>query len=132
LPNYRDARQHRDDDYAALRQSLGERNEALALLDEAESITTELGMKPLMDRVVGLKAQIQADPATAPAYPDGLTEREVEELRLVAAGRSNREIGEELFIALNTVARHVSNIFSKTDSSNRAEAATYAIRHDLA
>ncbi len=84
----------------------------------------------MVERVAALKEQIQ--PAAAPTYPDGLTEREVEVLRLIAGGRSNREIGEELFIALNTVARHVSNIFSKTDSSNRAEAATYAIRHDLA
>ncbi len=58
--------------------------------------------------------------------------QEVEVLRLVAAGRSKREIGEDLFISLNTVARHVSNIFSKTGSANRAEAATYALRNQLA
>ena len=48
-----------------------------------------------------------------------------------ALGRSNREIGEELFITSNTVARHVSNIFTKTGVSNRAEAATYASRQGL-
>ena len=102
------------------------------LLDEALSISTELGMKPLMERVAGLKVQIEEQPAASSTYPDGLTEREVEVLRLIATGRSNREIGEALFIALNTVARHVSNIFSKTGSANRAEAAIYAERNGLA
>lgn len=62
----------------------------------------------------------------APAYPDGLTEREVEVLRLVARGRSNREIAEELFITANTVANHMKNILSKTSTANRTEAASYA------
>ena len=107
------------------------REKVSSLIEEALALSTELGMKPLMERVIGLKLQIEAQPAPKPTYPDGLTGREVEVLRLVASGRSNREIGEQLFIALNTVARHVSNIFSKTDSSNRAEAATYANQHDL-
>ena len=118
-------------DFAALRQAQGEREEALTLLDEALSISNELGMRPIIEKATKLRHELETQPATAPGYPDGLTGREVEVLRLVAAGRSNREIGEELFIALNTVARHVSNIFSKTDSSNRAEAATYANQHNL-
>ena len=65
------------------------------------------------------------------AYPGGLTKREVEVLRLIASGRSNREIADELVISLNTVIRHVSNIFAKTGVANRAEAATYAGRHGL-
>ncbi|MGH2404357.1 MAG: alpha/beta fold hydrolase [bacterium] len=64
--------------------------------------------------------------------PAGLSMREVEVLRLVAAGRSNREIGEELTISLNTVDRHVSNILTKISASNRAEAASFAVRHKLA
>ena len=52
-------------------------------------------------------------------------------MRLVAAGRSNREIAEALVISPNTVLRHVSNILDKTGAANRAEAATYAARHDL-
>ena len=66
-----------------------------------------------------------------PAYPDGLTNREVEVLRLIAAGSSNQDIADELVISLNTVARHVSNILAKTDAANRAEAAVYASRHGL-
>ena len=67
-----------------------------------------------------------AQPARAPSYPDGLTEREVEVLRLIAKGRSNRGIAEELFITENTVANHVKNVLSKTGSANRTEAAAYA------
>ncbi len=107
------------------------REKAISLLDEALSISTALGMKPLMERTAALKEQVEAGPVKAPAYPDGLSEREVEVLRLIAAGRSNREIGEALFISLNTVARHVSNIFAKTGAANRAEAASYANQKGL-
>jgi len=60
-----------------------------------------------------------------------LSLREIEVLRLIAAGKSNRQIAEELVISLNTVLRHVSHIFGKTGVSNRAEAASYAHRNDL-
>jgi pimeloyl-ACP methyl ester carboxylesterase/DNA-binding CsgD family transcriptional regulator len=65
------------------------------------------------------------------AYPDGLTEREIEVLRLIATGNSNRDIADRLVISTNTVARHISNIFAKTRVANRAEAASYANRHRL-
>jgi two-component system, NarL family, response regulator LiaR len=52
-------------------------------------------------------------------------------LRLVGAGRTNQQIANQLFISLNTVARHVSNIFDKTGAANRAEAGAYAARHGL-
>ena len=69
---------------------------------------------------------------TVPAtYRDGLTQREVEVLRLIADGKSNREIGEELVITLNTVFRHVSNIFTKIGAANRTEATRYALREGL-
>lgn len=113
------------------RHSPGDREKALDLLGESLAISTQLGMRPLMEKVAILKEKVEAQPAKAPEYPDGLTEREVEVLKLIAAGRSNREIGEELFISLNTVARHVSNIFSKTGAVNRAEAASYANRRRL-
>jgi DNA-binding CsgD family transcriptional regulator len=65
-------------------------------------------------------------------YPDGLTEREVEVLRLIASGKSNHQIAEALVISANTVARHVANIFNKTGAGNRTEAAAYAYRERLA
>ena len=67
----------------------------------------------------------------APAWPAGLTGREVEVLRLIAAGHSNRAIAQALYISPNTVLRHVSNIFIKTGVANRAEAAAYATRQGL-
>ena len=76
---------------------------------------------------MGGEGRVWTGPSARP-NPDGLTQREVEVLRLIAAGMSNREIGEELFITLNTVARHVSNIFSKINASNRTSAASYAIQ----
>jgi DNA-binding CsgD family transcriptional regulator len=62
---------------------------------------------------------------------NGLSPREVEVLRLLGAGRSNQQIADELVISLNTVLRHVSNIFDKTGAANRAEAATYAAHKGL-
>jgi DNA-binding NarL/FixJ family response regulator len=60
-----------------------------------------------------------------------LTPREVEVLRLIAAGKSNQEIARELVISINTVTNHVKNILGKTDSANRTEAANFAHRHGL-
>ena len=64
-------------------------------------------------------------------YPDGLTRREVEVLRVLVKGKTNPEIGEELFISLNTVTRHLSHIYDKTGAANRVEAAIYATSHGL-
>jgi predicted ATPase/DNA-binding CsgD family transcriptional regulator len=75
-----------------------------------------------------------ATPVTAPAlsYPAGLTAREVEVLRLVARGLTNIEIARELSLSEKTVAHHLTHIFNKTSSENRASAAAFAIRHGLA
>ena len=121
-------------DYADMllgRDGDGDKAKAATLLDESLQICSELGMRPLTERAIALKERAEQQPTRAAAYPDGLTQREVEVLRLIAAGKSNREIGEELVISLNTVARHVSNIFSKTGSSNRTEAAAYANQRGL-
>jgi len=67
-----------------------------------------------------------------PSYPDGLTQREIEVLREIAAGRSNQEIADRLSIGEATVKTHVNNIFSKAHLRDRAQAVVYAIRHDLA
>ncbi|MCI0437671.1 MAG: AAA family ATPase [Chloroflexi bacterium] len=111
------------------------REKAQTLLDEAIAISQRLGMRPLLERARALReaaSQIVQPPhPPASEYPDGLTQREVEVLRLVAAGKSNREIGDALFISVNTVMRHMSNIFVKTNTSNRTEAALYAAQHRL-
>jgi DNA-binding CsgD family transcriptional regulator len=75
------------------------------------------------------EGQGQAVGSQAPAGQ--LTPREIEVLRLIAAGRSNQEIAQELVISFNTVTNHVKNILGKTGSNNRTEAASYAFRNGL-
>src|SRR5918992_800690 len=82
-------------DYAeALLQSSStrDRDKALSLLGEALSLSQELDMRPLIERVSALQERVDSLPIKAPAYPDGLTRREVEVLRLVASGKSSAEI----------------------------------------
>ena len=88
-------------------------------------------MRPLMERVTERLERVQAEPSRAPAYPGGLTQREVEVLGLIAAGKTNLEIAEELVIAEGTARRHVANIYEKIDAANRVEAASYAAKHGL-
>jgi DNA-binding NarL/FixJ family response regulator len=70
--------------------------------------------------------------AASPTYPDGLSEREVEVLRLIAAGKRNPEIATALVISRYTVERHVNHILAKTGAANRVEAANYAHARGLA
>jgi DNA-binding CsgD family transcriptional regulator len=100
---------------------------AAEMLAEAAALAHRTGMPMLLARARALGAEVEATHAP----PDDLSWREVEILRLVAAGKSNREIGEELFISGHTVANHVRNILRKTGASNRTEAAGYAYRHAL-
>ena len=91
------------------------------------------GGAPPGDAVTGLAALdafvegLRANTST----PDLLTPRELEVLRLLAAGKSNPEIATSLVISVNTVQRHVSNILQKAELRNRAEAVAYAIRNRL-
>ena len=122
-------------DYADLiqeRDGEGNRAKAAALLDESLAISSELGMRPLMERVETRQKPAEAQPVRALDNPDGLTRREVEVLRLICGGKTDRGIGEELIISIKTVGNHVSNILNKTGAVNRTEAATYAAQHGLA
>jgi DNA-binding NarL/FixJ family response regulator len=88
-------------------------------------------MTPHLERAMALREVVPAGAVTKPSFPDGLSEREVEVLRLVAAGKTNQQIADDLFISLNTVLRHVSSIFNKTGAANRTEAAKYAHANSL-
>ncbi|OOL28037.1 hypothetical protein GQ85_34960 [Rhodococcus rhodochrous] len=68
---------------------------------------------------------------TRPAARGRLTPREVEVLRAVATGKTNRAVARELVLSEKTVARHLSNIFTKLDVSSRAAATAYAYEHHL-
>jgi DNA-binding CsgD family transcriptional regulator len=65
------------------------------------------------------------------SYPDGLTAREVEVLWRLAAGKTNGEIAEELYVSVRTVERHIANIYAKIGSRGRANATAYALTRGL-
>jgi DNA-binding NarL/FixJ family response regulator len=133
----------------------GRAEEALPILRDAYQRWLELGAEHdaadiglrLADayRALGDEASAAAEQACAektykrlgaqqpePEPSDGLTGRECEVLALVAEGKSNRQIGEKLFISDRTVARHLTNIFHKIGVANRTEAARYAVHHGIA
>ena len=112
----------------------GERPAAEELLRTAAADAAELGATPLADEIAVLarSARLAIDGAVSPAEaPAGLTEREAEVLRLVAAGRSNKEIAAELFISAKTVSVHVSNVLAKFGVRTGGEAAARAHRLGL-
>ena len=88
-------------------------------------------MQALQPQIEALQKSAGAD-ARQPSWPDGLSNREAEVLRLVAQGLSNDEIGHALFISSSTVATHLRNIYKKIGTANRAAAATYAVAHGIA
>ncbi|MEE8157848.1 MAG: LuxR C-terminal-related transcriptional regulator [Dehalococcoidia bacterium] len=117
-------------DYADVllqRNGPGDRDKAVSELGEGLAISTELGMSPLIERMVTLQRRAESQLAKAPAYPGGLTEREVEVLRLIALGKSNREIARKLVLSERTVQRHISNLYIKINVRNRAEATSFAL-----
>jgi DNA-binding CsgD family transcriptional regulator len=93
-------------------------------LETARRLFTQLSAEACLARL--------AEPSDRAGKPVGsLSEREVQVLRLLAAGKTNRAIADELFISEKTVARHVSNIFDKLDVSSRTGAAAWAFHHNL-
>jgi DNA-binding CsgD family transcriptional regulator len=115
------------------RRARGDLTRARELLEQAVGICQELGMDFWAAKARALLGdpQLATVPPPAPSYPADLSEREVEVLRLIAAGLSNQAIADELFISLNTVARHVNHILTKTGTASRTEAAAYAHRCGL-
>jgi DNA-binding CsgD family transcriptional regulator len=101
---------------------LGDEDTGALELEAARDAFGRLGAAPDVARV---------DAVIAPPATHGLTARELEVLRLVAAGRSNREIAELLVISEHTVARHLQNIYAKLRVSSRTAASAFAHSHDL-
>jgi DNA-binding CsgD family transcriptional regulator len=109
---------------AAASRALGDADGAALELGAARATFDRLGAKAEARRAAALLA-------TSLARPGGLSQREVEVLRLVAAGRSNRSIAAALALSEHTVARHLNNIFAKLGVSSRAAATAYAFTHEL-
>ncbi len=102
--------------------------DATRLADEARALARRIGHHRVLRDLDDVGPHPRAERA---ALPNGLTEREVDVLRLVADGLSNREIGERLFISANTAANHVRSILMKTSAPNRTKAAVFATEHGL-
>lgn len=109
---------------ARTHRAMGDHDAAERELDAAGDEFERLGAERDAEHVISLRSE--------PALPGGLTAREVEVLRLVAAGMTNKEVAETLYVSQKTVARHLSNIFTKLQVSSRTAAAAYAFEHGLA
>jgi ATP/maltotriose-dependent transcriptional regulator MalT len=105
--------------------ALGDTDGATLEWDAARYTFEELGAVDDLARVAALLS-----PET-PSRPSGLTERELDVLRLVAQGRTNREVADALFLSEHTVRRHLQNVFGRLGVSSRAAAVAFAVQHDL-
>jgi DNA-binding CsgD family transcriptional regulator len=110
-------------------RALGDADGARMEWDSAMRVFREFGAGPALAEV---EALMHEPATTAQPHAGSLTARELEVLRLIARGKTNRGIARELDISEKTVARHVSNIFTKLDLSSRAAATAYAFTHRLA
>ena len=126
--------------YALLRAAgaaatAGDRDAAASRLQQAAELAGQLRARPLLEQISRLARRahvaITGTSPAGPAVPFGLTGRELEVLRLVAAGLGNREIAAELFISPKTASVHVSNILGKLGVASRGEAAATAHRLHL-
>jgi DNA-binding NarL/FixJ family response regulator len=115
-----------DEALALSEAGTAERRHAAALADAAAAAFTGLGAWPWQRRAQELAARLAAAPRRG-----GLTAREVEVLRLVAAGGTNADIAAALVISVPTVQRHLANIYTKIGARGRADATAYALGHGL-
>ena len=123
-------RAHVQHDWSVLAAATGDTAVASSLAREAHVTAMTLGMSTLAAHAASLLEHAVPVPAALATY-DGMSDRELDVLRLIAEGCSNREIGERLFISQHTAANHVRSILQKTGCSNRAEAAAYAVHRKL-
>jgi DNA-binding CsgD family transcriptional regulator len=101
-------------------------DEAASLLDEVQSICEPLEAKPTLARTDALRQRLTQLTKATPHYPAGLSQREVEVLRLVAKGLTDAEVADRLFISRRTVTSHLTNIFNKLGVNARAAAVAAA------
>ncbi|MHB8577964.1 MAG: TIR domain-containing protein [Dehalococcoidia bacterium] len=122
LPVWRAFAAYVERSVADLRTRLGE---------DAFAVAWSVGSSRPREETIALALALAQPPEIA-QRPAGLTAREVEVLRLLAAGRTNPEIAAALVLSVKTVERHLANIYAKLGARGRVEATTYALRQDLA
>lgn len=111
-------------------RELGDADAAELELDAARLAFEDLGAAPELTKLRQL-AVTGAAAGGGTTGGKGLTDRELEVLRLIAVGKTNQAIADDLMISTHTVARHVQNIFTKLDVPSRTAAAAYAFEHAL-
>jgi DNA-binding NarL/FixJ family response regulator len=114
--------------YLTKNASAAEIRQAIAAVRRGEALLDPSVQRRLLDALAGNPGGI---PAAEEELPDGLTPREAEVLRLMAAGRTNQEIAADLVVSEGTVKTHVNRIFSKAGVRDRGQAVAYAYRHGL-
>lgn len=115
---------------ARAEHKLGHQEEASRRLREAEAIATQIASPQRLAEVRAALAE--AGESGAGVLPDGLTARQAEVLRLLAAGMSNKQIAGELYLSPATVERHLATVYRKLGLAGRVEATRYAVRSGLA
>ena len=110
---------------------LGDVEGARLELTGASEVFERLGAQPDLAAVRSIEAGLRGGGTTAPAADHGLSERELQVLRLVATGKTNKAVARELALSEKTIDRHVSNIFAKLGVSARAAATAFAYEHKL-
>ncbi|HEX9015863.1 MAG TPA: response regulator transcription factor, partial [Chloroflexota bacterium] len=122
-----------DEALALVRNGSTDRVRILELLDAAESAFAALGMAGWTERAARLKETLQtpAPSCGSRELSSGLTSRETEVLRLLALGRTNREIAEILVLSPKTVEHHVAHLYTKIQVRGRVDAASYALRNGI-
>jgi DNA-binding NarL/FixJ family response regulator len=119
------------DAFAAMTESRPHRS-ALAPDAAVRALLEDVAAGKLDPAAAGAVIEAAGLPRPRPAWPCGLTEREVEVLRLCARGLSNRQIADRLVVSARTVQHHLASIYDKTERRTRAGAAVFAIEHGLA
>ncbi len=132
-----DAGEHDEDALTELKVAAGELSRVASWITDVELRRGYLEDVDRHHSIQEAARRLQVWPVAAHSRPDEvvptpLTRRETEVLRLVAAGKTNRDIADALFISEKTVARHLTNIFNKLDCQSRTQAAAYAFRQGIA
>ena len=109
------------------RKGHGDREHGMQQLDQAVTIFQRIQAKKMVKKVTNLREQPEPRRSAASAYPANLTKRQVEVLRRISEGKTNREIAQDLVLSERTVQRHIADIYVKIGARNRSEATAFVL-----